>query len=208
MLYLQLLVFLTDEHCRLSVPPRESFVQQNSSSSGTRHVTKNRKIHLTIMMLMCGRGERPFKTQMDFLFSSCICPLHAKYCLSDGAQLFILKYIIDSISVSPQTQQSSCCINMRESTLIIFNMFFPNNQCKRQKKKIVLRQWTQSCPSGECVMGICWGWQLSTKQCCSLDLHCVRNWINRKYGDGLLLDVAMLQISPETTSWLPHAFRF
>lgn len=154
MLYLQLMVFLTDEHCRLSLPPRKSFVQQNSSSSGSQHVTRNRKIHLTIMMLMFGRSERPFEKQMDFIFSCCICPLHAKYCLSDGAQLFILKHIINSISISAQTQQSSCCLNMRQSTLSVFNFFSPNNQCKIQKNKIVLRQWTQSCPSP---LGVCDG---------------------------------------------------
>lgn len=89
MLYLQLMLFLPDEYCGLSLPPRESFVQQNSSSSGSQPVTRNRKIHLTIMVLMCGKNERRFKKQIDFLFSSCICPLCAKYCLSDGAQLYL-----------------------------------------------------------------------------------------------------------------------
>lgn len=135
MLYLQLLMFLTDEHCRLSLPPRESIVLQNSSSSGTRHVTRNRKIHLTIMMIMCERSERPFKNQMDILVFSCICPLHAKRYLSNGAQLFILKYIIDNISVSTQTQQSSCCLNMRESTLIIW-LVSPTTSVRYRKRKL------------------------------------------------------------------------
>lgn len=140
-------MFLTDKHCRHRILPRKSFVQQNSSSSGSQHVTRNRKIHLTIMMLVCGRSVRPFKKQMDFFSSSCISPLRAKYCLSDGVQLFILKHIINSISVSTQTQKASCCLTMTKSTLIIFNIFSLNNWCNIQKKKIILRQWTWSCPS-------------------------------------------------------------
>lgn len=140
-------------HCSLSFPPRESFVQQNSSSSGSQHVTRNRKIHLTTMMLMCGRSERPFEKQMDFLFSSSICLLHAKYCLSDVTQLFILKDIINSSSVSAQTQQSSCCLNMRESTLSIFNVFFPQQPVQDTERENFLEAMDSKLP----IRGVCDG---------------------------------------------------
>lgn len=177
------MVFLTDEHCRLSLPTRESFVQQNSSSSGSQHVTRNRKIHLTVMMLMCGRSERPFKKQMDFLFFSCISPLCANYSLSDGAWLFILKHVINSISVSTQTQQSSCCLNVRECTLSIFNLFSPKTSVRYRKRKLswdsglkVANQgsvWWESVEDGNWVQSSA---ESSSSLCLELDQWKIWGW--------------------------------